>query len=59
VTLLDENMKFFFPTGKNLTLSMALGPELDLDLNLSKRLDPDPHIMNADPIHGLVHTSNQ
>jgi hypothetical protein len=30
-----------------------LDPDTDPDLHSSKSLDPDPHIMNADPKHYL------
>jgi hypothetical protein len=32
-------------------LDLDSDPELDPDQHSSKSLDPDPHIMNADPKH--------
>jgi hypothetical protein len=52
VALFDENMKLFFTLKTNLlTSSLDLDPDPELDPHSSKRLDPDPHIMNADPKH--------
>jgi hypothetical protein len=43
-----------FPSDKNwltFSLDLDLDPQLDPNLHSSERLDPDPHIMYADPKH--------
>jgi hypothetical protein len=39
-----------FTLEKNL-LILALDPDSESDPHLSQSMDPDPHIMNADPKH--------
>jgi hypothetical protein len=50
-----ENVKNFHSEKNLFIFSLNLGPdpELDPDPHSSKRLDPDPNIMYADPKHWL------
>jgi hypothetical protein len=53
VSLFDENIKKFHIRKYLLIIGLDLDPEWDPDPDPhpSKILDPDPHIMNADPKH--------
>jgi hypothetical protein len=50
--IFDEKTNFLFTFGKNnATFCLDLDPHTDPNLHSSKRLNPNPHIINADPKH--------